>query len=214
MKTSEYLSQANIDAEKLAELLGHKTTATIYKKMEEEMPERWVRKLDELSDLGIASETADQEATEKDSEREPNITDEDINSWISSDGRESDKNPNLNQLDVGNAVIGPQQIKLSTLKGYIEMVYGGAETLCKARGDEIAAETIHAYTPQYVEAWIDYIKTDERILKYLEQLNIGTPLGNLIGVHAISIGAYVLARVTAKEIAANAAANGHIEQEI
>lgn len=214
MKTSEYLFTANLTPEKLAELLGYKSTQMIKKRMDEEMPERWVRKLDELSDLGMVSETADSETSENDSEREPPITDEAINDWITSDGRAEDKDPNINNANAGIEVIGPQQIKLSTIKGYVEMVYGGAETLARTRGDDIAAETIHAYTPQYVEAWMDYIKHDERVLRYLEQLNIGTPLGNLIGIHAISIGAYVLARVTAREIAANAAANGTGETEL
>lgn len=209
MTTKEYLNQANITPDELAVLLGYKTTSMISKKMDEEMPERWTRKLDELSDLGIVSETADKETIESDSERESKITDDDINDWISSEGRVEDKDPNLNATNTGTNVIGPQQIKLSTIRGYVEMVYGGAETLARTRGDEIAADTIQAYTPQYVEAWMDYIQHDSRILKYLEQLQIGTPVGNLIGIHAISIGAYVLARVTAREIAANASTNGN-----
>lgn len=215
MKTRDYLARANITPDEMAIHLGYKTTSMITKKMDEEMPDRWVRKLDELSDLGIVSTTADEETTEDESEREPKITDDDINDWITSDGRAEDKDPNLNATNTGSQVLGPNQIKLSTIEGYVKMVYGGAETLARTRGDEIAADTIQAYTPQYVEAWMDYIKHDSRILKYLEQLNLGTPVGNLIGIHAISVGAYVLARVTAKEIAANAAANGNGEfQEV
>jgi len=215
MTTREYLHTSNIEPMQLAELLGYKSTQMITKRMDEEMPERWVRKLEELSDLGVVPENADSDANkDNDSEREPKISDDDLHDWINPDGRDNDKPPNVNATLTGNEVIGPQQIKLSTIKGYIEMVYGGAEALAQSRGDLIAAETINKYKPEYVEAWMDYIKFDPRIMKYLEQLQIGTPLGNLIGIHAISIGAYVLARVTAKEIANLAAQEHNPETEL
>jgi len=206
MTTKEFLYVNQIDEDQLAKLLGFKTSQSIKKRMDEEMPERWVRKLDNISGTVDSSETASDEPTNE-SEREPKLTDEEINQWISSEGRDNDGDPNI--LNTGMPeVIGPQKIKIATIRGYIEMVYGGAESLARARGDVIAAETIHQYTPQYVEAWVDYIKFDSRILKYLEALQIGTPIGNLIGVHAISVGAYVLARITAQEIAAHATRNG------
>lgn len=216
MTVKEYLHMANLTTEGLSELLGYKGTTTVTKRMNEEMPERWVRKLDELSELGLVSEPPPQSETvsEDSSEREPKLSDEQINEWINSEGREADKDPNLNQVDSGNQVVGPHQIKLTTIKGYVEMIYSGAEGLARGRGDMIAAETIHQYSPEFVEAWMDYIKYDDRILKYLEQLQIGTPIGNLIGIHAISIGAYVVARVTAKELANIATANGARESEL
>jgi hypothetical protein len=184
--------------------------------MDKELPRRWVRQLEKLSETRDDSPVSSQSESNPDdeSEREPNITDEQISDWISSEGRQEDKDPNINNANSGTEVIGPQRIKLATIEGYIKMIYGGAETLARSRGDYIAAETIHQYTPEYSQAWIDYIKYDQRILQYLEALQIGTPLGNLIGIHAISVGAYVLARVTAKEIAANAAANGTGETEL
>lgn len=215
MTVKEYLHQANINSGQLAEILGYKSTSPITKRMDEEMPERWTRRLDEMADLGLAPIDAANGATEsKESERESNISDDALNDWINAEGRAEDKDPNVNNTNLGAEVIGPQKIKLTTIKGYIEMIYGGAESIARARGDEIAAETINKYTSEYTEAWLDYIKYDERILKYLEQLQIGTPLGNLVGIHAISIGAYVLARITAKEIAAISNANGETEQEL
>lgn len=218
MTVKEYLFTANLTPEQLADILGYKTKSTITKRMDEEMPERWARKLEELADLGVAPIPAagNGETSEDSSEREPKISDEQINDWLSDEGRAEDKNPNVNQVENSYPeVIGPQQIKLKTIQGYIEMIYGGAESLARSRGDDIAAEVIHKYTPEYTEAWIEYIKYDSRILKYLEALQIGTPLGNLIGVHAISIGAYALARITAREIAAaNAAAErARVEEE-
>jgi len=195
MTVREYLHSSNLDPEGLAEILGYKTTSPITKRMDEELPERWAQRLEDLSDLNIAPAPDNNESR---------ITDEQLNDWIDSPGRADDKDPNINETNSGNEVIGPQKIKLKTIQMYVEMIYNGAESLARSRGDEIAAETINRYTPSYVEAWMDYIKYDERILKYLEMLNVGTPLGNLIGIHAVSIGAYTLARITAKEIAANA----------
>lgn len=217
MTVKEYLYTANLSAEQLAELLGYKSKSTVTKRMDEEMPERWARKLEELSDLGVAPNPAagNGETSDNSSEREPKLTDDQINDWLKDDGRADDKDPDLKKVENrGNEVIGPQQIKLSTIEGYIKMVYGGAESLCRSRGDVIAAEVINKYTDEYADAWIEYIKYDSRILQYLEALQIGTPLGNLIGIHAISIGAYTLARITAREIAAaNAAAERAREEE-
>jgi hypothetical protein len=191
---------ANATERELADWLGYKTTSPITKKMDEELPARWARKLNELSDLGTSPEVAAKSGEgESSSEREPSFTDKDLDEWISGETRESDASPRVE--NGGTEVIGPQKIKLTTIKGYVEMVYGGAETIARQRGDLIAAETIHRYTPEYSEAWIDYIRSDPRVVKWLETLMIGTPVGNLIGIHAISIGAYVLARATAKEIA-------------
>lgn len=217
MTVKEYLHSSGLNELQLSEILGYKSTSPVTKRMDDELPERWVRKLEATSGLGIAPDSTAEsgETTEAASEREPRLTDEQINDWITSEGREEDRDPNINRGGFkGNEVIGPQQIKLSTVKGYIEMIYGGAESLARSRGDDIAAEVIHKYTPEYTEAWMDYIKFDSRILKYLEALQIGTPIGNLIGIHAVSMGAYVLARVTAREIAAaNAAAERERERE-
>lgn len=217
MTVKEYLHGSGLNELQLAEILGYKSTAPITKRMDDELPERWVRKLEEVSGLGMAHDSAAEsgEPAEESSEREPKLTDDQINDWISSEGREEDKDPNVNKVESsGIEVIGPQQIKISTIKGYIEMIYGGAESIARSRGDDIAAEVIHKYTPEYSEAWIDYIKFDSRILKYLEALQIGTPIGNLIGIHAISMGAYVLARVTAREIAAANAAAEREESQV
>jgi len=201
MKVNEYLAQANLQPFQLSDLLGHKTTTSVVRKLNEEMPVKWVTKLEELE-------------MQQREEKQKEITDQEINDWINTEGREDDKDPKIDDPLSGVEVIGPQKIKLKTIEGYVEMVYSGAEMLARERGDEIAAETIREYKPQYVEAWMDYIKYDERILKYLELLQLGTPLGNLIGIHAISIGAYALARITAKEIANAAAQNGDIQQEL
>jgi len=202
MLVKEYLYQSELTERQLADILGYKTTGPVEKRMEQELPSNWVEKIDNW---------VFEQEVDKIGKPEEKSSDQD--DWINTEGRADDKDPNIDNFS-NVEVIGPQKIKLTTIQGYIEMIYGGAETIARARGDVIAAETISQYTPQYVEAWIDYIKYDERILKYLEMFQIGTPLGNLVGIHAISIGAYALARITAKELAANAAANGNGEVEI
>lgn len=200
MKVSEYLAATEMMPFQLSELLGHKTTGTVVKKLDDEMPVKWANRLEEL----------EREQNEK---IKSEITDAELDDWMSA-GREDDKDPNITEPLSGVEVIGPQKIKLSTIQGYIEMVYDGAQALALQRGDTIAAETIERYKPQYIEAWMDYVRYDERLLKYLELFQIGTPLGNLIGIHAISIGAYALARITAKELANIAATNGDVQPEL
>jgi hypothetical protein len=219
MLVKEYLFSADLSAKQLSEMLGYKTVGTVTRKLDDEMPLKWTRKLEEMAESGTTipnpdSPTGEEDSSGNPSERESKISDDDINAWISSEGREDDKDPNINNINSGVEVIGPQQIKLTTIKGYVEMVYSTAESIAASRGDLIAAETISRYKPQYIEAWMDYIKYDPRILKYLEMLNIGTPIGNLVGIHAVSIGAYVLARVTARELARNIAADSNGEVEI
>jgi hypothetical protein len=192
MLVREYLHESGVTKEELAEFLGHKTTASVTKKLEVEMPRRWARMLDEGSPAVSAVSTEETEP-----ERAP-INDE----WEDVKGRDSDYDP-TKPFDPGNdrKVIGPQAIKLSTVEGYITQIYSGAAFICSQRGDDIAADTITRYTPEFSDAWINYIQSDPRIMQWLEQLQIGTPLGNLIGIHAIAIGSYVFARVASREIA-------------
>lgn len=193
MLVREYLHQSGATKEQLADLLGHKTTSMVTKKMEVEMPIRWTRLLDESDGLPLTAVGGDDSANE--SERESNTPDD----WERA-GRESDSDPN--KPDNANQVVGPKTIKLSTVEDYIGKIYSGAAYLARSKfNDEIASDVIIQYTPEFSEAWIEYIKSDPRIMAYLEKLMVGTPLGNLIGVHAIAIGSYTIARVVSRDIA-------------
>lgn len=193
MLVREYLHESGMTKDDLAKFLGHQSTASVTKKMEAEMPKRWARLLDE-ADATSLSAVGDGDADSSTSA--PNLNEE--NDWESV-GRSGDADPG--KPDGASTVVGPQKIKLTTVRGYIEQIYGGAAYIAGSRGDDIAADTITRYTPEFSEAWINYIESDPRIMEYLEKLMIGTPLGNLIGVHVIAAGSYVFARAAAREIA-------------
>lgn len=208
MITRDYLHMAGLTKDQLAELVGLKTTSMITKKMDVEMPKRWARLLDVTSD----SPAVDSDSSDARAHIPP--TEDDVD-WESL-GRGSENDPE--RPEGAETVVGPQRIRLTTIEGYIQQIYGGAEYIARSRGDDIAADVIHRYTPEFAQAWVDYIQSDPRLLEYLERMMIGTPLGNLIGVHVIAIGSYAFARATARSIterfaeeqAANA--NGSVDE--
>lgn len=194
MLTREYLHQSGLNAVELSEILGHKTTSMITKKMDVEMPKRWVRLLDERD----GTPTAVGSEPESDA-RTHTVTENGETDW---EGEfRAAESPDPTKPDEAETVIGPQRIKLTTVEGYIAQIYGGAAYIAENRGDELAADVIRRYTPEFSEAWIEYIKSDPRLLEYLEKMMIGTPIGNLVGVHAIAIGSYVFARAAARQVA-------------
>lgn len=197
MLVRDYLNSSGLTKEQLADTLGLKTTSSVTKKMDAEMPKRWERLLDSLDDSPLTAVGGDS----PESESEARSQNDD---WERT-GRDSDSAPN--KPTDGETVVGPQRIKLATVEGYIQQIYGGAAYIATQRGDELAADVITRYSPEFSEAWVDYIKSDPRILEYLEKLMIGTPLGNLIGVHVIATGSYVFARVAARQVAAAYAAD-------
>lgn len=186
MLVREYLASSGMNAVELSNLLGHKTTSSITKKMDEEMPKRWVRLLDSEPTPAAVEDGNESEA--RTHEFEPT---EESQFREQSPPFDPDSDP----------IVGPQKIKLTTVEGYINQIYGGAAYIARNRGDELAADVIDRYKPDFAEAWIEYIKSDPRLLEYLEKLMIGTPLGNLIGVHVIAIGSYAFARAAAAQIA-------------
>ena len=96
MTVKEYLYSANISEDELARLLGYKTASPVMKRLDEELPERWVRRLEELSEPTPAASNGSDDST---SERAPNpITDEQLNEWITA-GRDQDQDPNINNTD-------------------------------------------------------------------------------------------------------------------
>lgn len=197
MITKDYLSVSGLSPDELAEILGLKTTSMITKKMEVEMPKRWAKLLDERDSVSTAV-GADSTDSERLAHERPPTPEDGERDWEKLFRENEAPTPPEDY----ETVVGPQQIKLSTIDGYIRQIYGGAAYLARNRGDEVAADVIERYTPEFSEAWIDYIKANPQLLGYLEKLMIGTPMGNLIGIHVIAIGSYGFARAAANQIAA------------
>lgn len=206
MLTRDYLQQSGMSSVELSEILGHKTTSSITKKMDVEMPKRWVRLLDERDGAtsAVGTNSNDGARTHIDS---PPIGENGETDWEQEFRTEQDAPRIPGDTE---PVVGPQRIKLSTVEGYIQQIYGGAAYIAESRGDELAADVIRRYSPEFSEAWIDYIRSDPRLLEYLEKMMIGTPIGNLIGVHVIAIGSYAFARAAAGQIATAYAEESHV----
>lgn len=194
MTVREYLHSAGMTAETLQEILGHKTTSSITKKMDVEMPTRWERLLNSVDESSLTAVGEDDSTPPEFDARSQTFPND---PW-DNDGRDNEGSPS--KPTNADTVVGPQRIKLSTVEGYISQIYSGAAYLAKQRGDDIAADTINRYSPEFAQAWVNYIESDPRIMAYLEKLMIGTPLGNLIGVHVIAVGSYTFARVAARQI--------------
>jgi hypothetical protein len=197
MITKDYLSVSGLTPKELAEILGHQSTSMITKKMDVEMPKRWAKLLDDRDSVPSAV-GANPDDSERLAHDRPATGENGEQDWEQLFRENEAPTPPLEH----DTVIGPQQIKLSTIDGYIRQIYGGAAYIARNRGDELAADVIERYTPEFSEAWIDYIKSNPQILEYLEKFMIGTPMGNLIGIHVIAIGSYGFARAAANQIAA------------
>lgn len=185
MLVRDYLQQSGLTTFQLAETLGHQTTASVTKKLDAEMPKRWARLLD-LED----------ESSAVLSDSEP-----DARAHTTSEEKFRANDSDSTMPEDGVHVIGPQRIRLDTIEGYITQIYGGAAAICRGRGDVLASDVIEQYSPQFSEAWVDYIRSDPKIMEMLERLMIGTPLGNLIGVHVLAVGSYTFARIAANQVA-------------
>lgn len=193
MKTRDYLEVSGLTKDELAEVLSLKSASMITRKMDVEMPKRWARLLDERD--GTTTAVDDPVSDDEARAHIPPLEDAlEGDAFRANDGDPRKPEP--------KDIVGPGAIKLTTVQGYIEAIYGGAAQIAQSRGDGLAADVIRRYSPEFSEAWITYIQSDPRIMKYLEKMMIGTPLGNLIGVHAIAIGSYVFARAAARQLAA------------
>ena len=102
--------------------------------------------------------------------------------------------------------VQPVRIDYSKVQGYIEGAYKLAAEYAIKDSDPILADCIYTHAEQAGEAWAKWIESEPRVAALIQRLMIGTPLGEVIGVHVTIVFAYVLARSAAARIAAAAAA--------
>lgn len=105
----------------------------------------------------------------------------------------------------------PGQIDFLALEGHIAGLYViGAKAV--EGSDPVLANVVHDHANKAGHAWVVWIKSEPRVLALIEKLQIGTPLGELIGVHVTIVFAYVFARDAARRMA-SAAAQAAAEQD-
>lgn len=195
MKIADFLEREGLSGKQLASLLGYSNSESVNarRRRDEDIPEAWLPRLRELGYHvnGAAGGPAEGAAgagagagAEEDVKRvweQPPAPPEDAPRWE------------------------PVHIDYSQVAGYIEGAYRLAARIAVEQYDPLLAGAIDERAADAGRAWAHWIESEPRVAALLQRLMIGTPLGEVIGVHAAIIFAYVLARSAAREVAAAAA---------
>ena len=67
------------------------------------------------------------------------------------------------------------------------------------------AEVIQAHAAPAGQAWAHWIESEPKVAALIQRMMIGTPLGEVIGVHVGIVFSYTLARSAARAVAADVA---------
>lgn len=186
MLVKEWLEQNEVSADELADRLGLKASSVIRrvraKDEQAEMPLRWLRQLDGAQDEGPPS-----------------------NGVLMDDGRVTETPPSK---PAGASVRKPEQaavVDMSTVAGYIEGAYTLAAHTIEGTDPALAA-AVAGHAKQAGDAWAKWIESEPKVKALLERMMVGTPLGEVIGVH-VGIGfAYFMSRSAYKKAIEDAAA--------
>lgn len=195
MTVQEYLDFSQLSEESFAERVGIKVGAVRLWKSRE-MPPKW----DAAIQNSVNAKPVGLEELDRATDWEP------VGETPTSGVRETEYTP---QPPKDARIVAPPKaaVSLATVRGYIVMIYEGGARVARQTGDGLAAETIERYTPDFADAWVAYLESKPELIAWLSKLQVGTPFGNLVGVHVIAAGSYVLARQTAISMASRAAAD-------
>lgn len=107
----------------------------------------------------------------------------------------------------GARVVSPQPSDLdyASLEGHIAGLYKLAAKGVES-GDPALCMAIDRHADQAGHAWVVWIRSEPRVAELLRRLMIGTPLGEVIGVHVSIVFAYIFARDAVRRMAAAEAA--------
>jgi hypothetical protein len=120
-----------------------------------------------------------------------------------SEYRESDAAP-VAPADAPRQTITPT-IDYSAVAGYIEGAYRLASQMAVRQSDPLLAAVIDEHAAAAGVAWAHWVESEPKVAALLQRMMIGTPLGEVIGVHVGIVFSYTLARGAAREIAADVA---------
>lgn len=119
-------------------------------------------------------------------------------------GRAAERQPSR---PPGAPVHVPATVDYGKVASYIEGLYVmGAKGV--ERANPVACTVITNHAKPAGKAWADWIRSEPSVAAWIERLMIGTPLGEVIGVHFSMVVAYVFAQRLAADAAAAAAAGG------
>jgi hypothetical protein len=96
--------------------------------------------------------------------------------------------------------IQPVELDYGSLQEYIEGAYKLAGQTVRTN-DPYLGDAIDEHAHKAGVAWCKWVRSEPKVAALLQRLMIGTPLGEVIGVHVSIVFAYVLARGAAREFA-------------
>ena len=89
--------------------------------------------------------------------------------------------------------IQPVDLNYREISDYIEAFYSLAGRLAQ-ESDEAMGIAVQQHAAKAGEAWSHWIQSEPKVAAFLQKLMIGTPMGEVIGVHVSIIVAYFLSR--------------------
>ena len=185
MKVADFLERHSLTGSELSRSLGFTGAEAVNSRRRkgEDIPEAWYPKLKELGyDVDGGSYT-------------PPPTD---------DAEElfRDQAPPSPPDDARYATPATTKIDYASVAGHIEGAYKLAAHFAIAQADPLLANIIEEHAQQAGQAWAHYIQSEPRVAALVERMMIGTPLGEVIGVHVGIVFSYTVARASARSIAA------------
>jgi hypothetical protein len=175
MLVSEYLERYGLTEDDMAARLGLSAHG-IKSYRTREMPPRW------LATLGSAPVVVDEAPTD------------DSSPFVDNEGQEPRERTaqHTPHRPAGGTVVGPP-LDYSALAGYIEGAYKlGGHTL--GVKDPVLGSAIEANAQAAGAAWAKWVRSEPKVAALLQRMMIGTPMGEVIGVHLSIAFAYFLAR--------------------
>lgn len=127
----------------------------------------------------------------------------------SSSARDSDRPP---RRPASGRVQRVDSLNYRQLQDYIAGGYKLAGQTIRA-SDPVLASIVDGHADRAGAAWAAWIESEPKVAAMLQRLMIGTPMGEVIGVHISIAFAYVLARGAQRQIAADYAAQQQQQAE-
>lgn len=185
MKVAEFLERNELTGRALATQLGYTGAESVNarRRNDEDIPEAWVPRLVEL---GYTVDGATPAAAVPGDEYRA--------------GEDAPMAP-------PGAPQAPQPVRIdyASVAGYVEGAYKLTAQMAIRPADPVLADVIEEHAAQAGLAWAHWIESEPKVAALLQRLMIGTPLGEVIGVHVAIVFTYTVARSAYRDAARAAA---------
>ncbi len=192
MKVADFLERNELSGKALATQLGYVGAESVNarRRNDEDIPEAW---LPRLAELGY----------NLDGIRQAPLLDA-----ISEQYRDAEAETAPLAPEGALQAPRPVVIDYATVAGYVEGAYKLTAQMAVRPADPLLADVIDEHAAQAGIAWAHWIESEPKVAALLQRLMIGTPLGEVIGVHVAIIFSYTVARSAYRAAAERAASAG------